>query len=299
MDDNSPEPNSPDMPADHSHQNLRRRSFRDAQLARADFEGADLRGADFTGADLRGARLCSARLGVSPMAGAAVLVLSLLLSVAAGIAVGLSIDAVRERLYGGGWERPSSAAGMLLVLAAFMVSLFWKGLDAAIKVTAAVFAVVFAVSLVVRLIWGNVEVAVAARGIGLALMLTLAILTGVLGRVVGGSFGAWAIAMVAVVGGLAAGRVDGGLAALVLSVSMVIVSKRALRGDQRDDTIRRLADRITRRWGTRFNGADLTGADFSGADAQHCDVTGATIDGVRWTPGGEPLSITRSADQPA
>ena len=94
-----------------------------------------------------------------------------------------------------------------------------------------------------------------------------------------------------VAGLLAAGRAHGGLAALVISVSMVLISKRALRGDDRDHSVRKLAHRIVDRWGTQFVRADLTGADFSGTDATRCDVADATLDGVRWEPGQAPLTV--------
>jgi uncharacterized protein YjbI with pentapeptide repeats len=63
---------------------------------------------------------------------------------------------------------------------------------------------------------------------------------------------------------------------------LVVISKRAVRGDPRDRTLRRLAHRLVRRWGTRFVEADLTGADFTGTDASRCDVRGATLVDVTW-----------------
>ena len=79
----------------------------------------------------------------------------------------------------------------------------------------------------------------------------------------GGAFGAWAIALVAVLGGLAAGRVNGGMAAIVVGVLLVFVAKRALKADKRDDAVRRLTNRLVSRHGTRLAGADLTRANFT------------------------------------
>ena len=143
-------------------------------------------------ADLSNANFRTARLGVSPAAGAMILVASLLLSTAFGAVAGLAIDAVRDRLYGPGWERPSSAAGILIILIVFVAVMFWKGIDAAIRTYLWTFAAVFTASLVVRLIWGEVDMTVAARGVGLVLVLGLAVISGIVGRVVGGSLGAWA-----------------------------------------------------------------------------------------------------------
>ena len=280
------------MNPDHRNENLRRKSFEAQSLPAANFEGADLRGADFTMADLSNASFRNTRFGVPPSVGAAILAAAIALSLAFGVVAGFAIDAVRERLYGEGWERTSSAAGILIILVVFVVVLFWKGLDTAITTYLWTFAVVLGASLVVRLIWGQVDIAVAARGIGLALVLALAVLSGIVARVIGGALGAWAIALVAIIGGLAAGQANGGLATLVISVSMVLISKRALRGDPRDRTVREFAHRLIDRWGTQFVRADLTGADFSGTDATHCDVTGATLDGVQWEPGHAPIAVT-------
>lgn len=71
--------------------------------------------------------------------------------------------------------------------------------------------------------------------------------------------GALAIAIVAILGGVAAGRVEGGLAAIVVSVLLVLVSKRALKLDERDRPLHQLAHRIVTRRGTRFTGADVSG----------------------------------------
>jgi len=286
------------MTPDHRNENLRRKSFAAQSLQAASFEGADLRGADFTMADLSNASFRNARFGVPPSIGAAILAAAIALSLAFGVVAGFAIDAVRARLYGEGWERTSSAAGILIILVVFVVVLFWKGLDVAIRTYLWTFAVVLGASLVVRLIWGEVDIAVAARGIGLALVLALAVLSGIVARVVGGALGAWGIALVAIIGGLAGGQANGGLATLVISVSMVLISKRALRGDPRDRTVREFAHRLIDRWGTQFVRADLTGADFSGTDATHCDVEGAILDEVRWEPGHAPIAVTNPVTSP-
>jgi uncharacterized protein YjbI with pentapeptide repeats len=67
-------------------------------------------------------------------------------------------------------------------------------------------------------------------------------------------------------------------------VSLVLISKRAVRGDIRDRTLRRIVHRLLARWGTRFEDADLSGVDFTGADAGRCGVKGATLDRVIWDP---------------
>ena len=143
------------MNTDHRNENLRRKSFETQSLQAASFEGADLRGADFTMADLTNASFRNARFGVPPSIGAAILAAAIALSLAFGVVAGFAIDAVRDRLYGEGWERTSGAAGILIILVVFVVVLFWKGLDIAIRTYLWTFAVVLGASLVVRLIWGS------------------------------------------------------------------------------------------------------------------------------------------------
>jgi len=70
----------------------------------------------------------------------------------------------------------------------------------------------------------------------------------------------------------------------IVAVSLALISKRAVRGDQRDRTLRRIGHRLIRAWGTQFVDADLTGADFTGTDPIRCDARGATFDDVTWDP---------------
>jgi hypothetical protein len=90
------------------------------------------------------------------------------------------------------------------------------------------------------------------------------------------------ILLVAVTAGLVAGRAGGGIGVIVVSVVIVMLSKRALRGDQRDRLIVRAAQRVIRLRSTSFARANLSGADFSGANIAHCDTTGALVEGVTW-----------------
>jgi hypothetical protein len=280
------------MTTTHPNEDLRGASFSGEHLDSADFSGADLRGADFSSADLRDADFSDARLGVRPLVGAALLVLALLCSLAAGVVIGMGLTAVRDRLYGDTWETQSGAGSMLIVLVVFVGVMFWKGIDTALKAFAVTIVVLFVILLIARLAVGSdIEVPVVARALGVTFVLMIAILAGILGRVIGGTFGAWAIVLVAIVGGIAAGQARGGLAALVVSVSLVLISKRALKFDRRDRSIRLVAHAISRRWGTRFMGADLTNADFTGTFAANCNVTDAVLDGVRWESGHAPLSL--------
>ena len=130
--------------------------------------------------------------------------------------------------------------------------------------------------------------------IGLLLMFGPATVAGILGRVVGGVFGSWAIAIVSVTGGLAAGRVNGGLAAVVVTIVLMLVAKRALKADDRDLLSRRFAHRIMTRHGTKFTGADLTRANFADSALTQADLSEAVLDGALWDKGGGPLVVDRN-----
>ena len=271
--------------------NLRRRSFRGLALEGADFSEADLRGADFSGARLEHANFHNARLGMSPVVGALIMLGAVGVSVAAGVVAGEVFDSVRSRLMSSSWERSIGATTILLLASSFIVFLFWRGFDVAVKVFLGVFALTVAFNAAIQLIWGDEEVAAGLRGIGLVVLVALAAFAGIVGRMVGGTFGALAIALVAIPGGVAAGRAGGGLAALVVSVTLVLISKRALRADPRDRGLQVIAHTLVSRGGTQFVGADLTGADFTGASAEQCDVTDAVLVDVRWEPGHVPLFL--------
>jgi hypothetical protein len=271
--------------------NLRRRSFRGLALERADFSGADLRGADFSGARLEHANFHNARLGMSPLAGVLVMLGAVGVSVAAGVVAGEAFDAVRNRLTNSTWERSTGAITILLIVGSFIVFLFLRGFDVAVRVFLAVFVIAVGLDAAIQLIWGDVEVDAGLRGFGLVVLIMLAVFAGIAGRLVGGTFGVLAIALVAIPGGVAAGRAEGGLAALVISVALVLISKRALRADPRDRGLRMMAHALVRRGGTQFVGADLTGADFTGASADQCNVTDAVLDDVRWEPGHVPFFL--------
>jgi hypothetical protein len=265
------------------------RGFEGQQLAGADFTGADLRGADFTGADLRSASFCDARLGVRPAIGVAILGLALIVSAGAGVAIGWAMTGTRSRLAADEWDQVAEGGALVFLLVILVGIIVWKGFDLAIRVVVVAYVAVFVVSFLANFFFEEVEWMRTLRGTLLLVVFVLAILAGILGRVIGGVFGSWSVSVVALLGGLASGRAEGGVAGIVVAVSLVIISKRALRGDTRDRTIRRVAHRLVRRWGTSFVDANLTGADFTGADASRSDLRGAIVDSVRWDPEQTPM----------
>jgi hypothetical protein len=273
------------------------RSYRGQDLAGADFSGKDLRGADFTDANLRSADFRDTKIGVAPRVGLAILGASLLIALAAGVAIGWGVNEIRNRFTADEWDQVAEGGSLGLTILVLLGLIIWKGSDFAIKVIGIFYAVVVAINVVANLIWEDFEWIVLARATALIVFVVLAIVAGMLGRVVGGVFGVWSVVLVAALGGIATGQSEGGITGIIVAVSLAVISKRAVRGDPRDRTLRRLGHRLVRRWGTQFVGADLTGADFTGSDPGRCDARGATVDGVTWDP-DHPLP-TDVTEQPA
>jgi hypothetical protein len=284
------------MTNDDSTDRILGTSFRGRSLVGADFSGRDVRGADFIGADLRGADFTDATFGVAPRTGIVLLGVAMLVAVAAGVAIGWVVDEIRVQVYADAWDEAAAGISLIFLLLAFVGLIVWRGFDLAVKVIAVLYVVVVGGNIIANLIVEEVEWFRALRATWLLLVLFLAILAGILGRVIGGVFGSWSIALVAILGGLASGRAHGGVAGIIVAVSLVAISKRAVRGDARDRSLRRMVRRLVGRWGTRFDDADLSGADFTGVDVSGCTVVGATVVDVIWDPDGQlPLDLPDDA----
>jgi len=272
-------------------QDLRNRSFAGAALDGADFSGADVRAAGFSGASLVDADFTNARIGVKPLTGALILIAAMLVSVLAGVVVGLLADGMEQRITSAEWQDLLGGIILLALIVLFFYMLMKHGIVRALKMFLIVVVIVVAIDFVIVLIFGEPQYRDGLPVIGLLLMFGPAAVAGIMGRIVGGVFGGWAIAIVSVIGGLAAGRVNGGLAAIVVTVVLMLVAKRALKADDRDLLSRRLAQRIMARRGTNYTGADLTRATFAGTALTQANLAEAVLDGAVWDEGTGPLAV--------
>jgi MFS family permease len=274
------------MAENYSGQNLRGRSFEGAQLDSADFTQSDVRGADFSRASLVGANFTDARMGVRTITGLVTLAGAIVVSVLAGVVVGNFAEVTREQASSSDWRDVFASVLMVLLIVSFIAILLLNGVSQAFRAFAvAIGLVVFIDFVVVYILAGEIRFRNAVPMIAMLLLFVPAVAAGILGRMVGGAFGAWAIAFVALVGGIAAGRAHGGLSAIAVSVILVLISKRALNGDARDDPMRLLGHRIVTRRGTRFMHADLTRANFTGTNPIHSDLYSAVTTDTIWEPG--------------
>ncbi|MCL1588041.1 MAG: pentapeptide repeat-containing protein [Actinomycetia bacterium] len=279
---------------DHSSQNLSGQTFRGADLDGADFTGADLRSADFTDASLVKADFTNAKFGISPLAAGVLLALAMIVSALAGLSSAYFMQTMRERVASLDWQSLTDWQDKLanslivIVIVTFLVILIMKGAGVALPSLVGLIAVAFVVDLTIVIAVGQVHIERAPFLIGLMLLFGFALIAGILGRIVGGAFGAWAIALMSIVGGLVAGSVEGGFTAVLVGALLVVISKRTLKGDGRDRLLRDLSHRIVTRHGTRFTGADISDATFIGTNLVAADMTGTIDHGTVWGPGQIP-----------
>jgi hypothetical protein len=277
------------IPTDYRGQDLRGESFQHGMLDGADFSEADLRGADFSDASLVGADFSNARLGVSPLTASLILIGALTVSIAAGVAVGLFAETTRQQAASSDWRDVFAGVLMAVVTLLFLGLLIVKGISSAMRAFLIAIVVIIILDFtVVYILAGELRFRNAVPLIGLLVLVVPAATAGILGRMVGGTFGIWAIGIIAALGGLAAGRAHGGIAAIVVSMLLVVISKRALSGDVRDGPMRYVGHQIASHRGTKFTGADLTRANFTGTTLMHSDMSSATIEGATWEIGRQP-----------
>lgn len=266
---------------DHRDSDLRGRSFRHQLLDQADFSGADLRGVDFSRARLRNANFSGAKLGMTTSVAGWVFFASLLIVAATGFVIGSTLRDLSDGLTSATWEDVFGRALALGVIGFFMLCAVAFGLRRALKYGAVGFVVGLGSNYaVIAMTSRNFDFGRDGRVIGAVALLAAAMVAGGIARVVGGTYSTWAVVIVGLVGGYAAGRGGGGVAGIVVSTLLVVLAKRTLRNDERDTFARRFVHRVVSRRGSRFTHADLSGADFAGTQLAQCDLTGTNLDGT-------------------
>jgi hypothetical protein len=280
--------------ADYRGRNLRGVSFRGQDLDGADFREADLRGADFTGASLRGADFTGAKLGVRRHIGLIILLAAA--AVAASAAAGSAIVAgeVRDRANSPDWDVLASGAGTGLVLLAFLALLYWRGPRTALLFFPIIVVLGLVAGVIVKSAFADYDAGFAVVTVAILLLFVLVVLAGILVRVLASTFGLIFIVGLTLTAGLASGTLHGGIAAILLSVFMTVVARRAAGRSKRERPIEQIAHRIITLRGTRFTGADLTGANFTGTEIVHTDMSDALVDHAVWDNGKGPSPLVLS-----
>jgi uncharacterized protein YjbI with pentapeptide repeats len=299
------------MAQDYRRAKLRGKSFRGKDLNGADFSYSNIRGADFSEANLEGANFSHAKTGLQRrwaivLVGCALFLsaLSGLLSAIGGSLVGiLLLNTNRENLYVG--------IVSLAVLTIFFLITIYRGVSAAfgfmaLSVTCAGLAAVGWAG-IVAVTWAGGTVHTGAMELAqvVAVIVTgaVAVVATILGTVtiagavtlagaVAGLFAVTAtISIAAVLSGIMAvmaariNPITGG-AAVVIAVVVILLSAyvgcRAWFEDEKQTAIRNLALSIATRYGTNFQGSNLTDADFTRASVKNANFFKANLTRTCW-----------------
>ena len=298
------------MAQNYRRAKLRGKSFKGQDLTGADFSNSDIRGTDFSGAILTGANFRDAKAGLQRRWAIALVIFALLISAISGLlsAVGgsllgfLLVNNHRENIY--------VVVISLVVLSAFFITIIRRGLSAAcgflvMMITwaglaaiawAGIIAVAWAgvavtsamelATLVAVIVTASVSVVIVAAGaviiIGsaafagiIAGLLAVTVTVSVAGAIAG------AVAVAAAMVNFPAGGV-----ALLVAIAVVLLgayaSCHALFGDEKQRLTRNLAIALVAKYGTSFQGCDLTDADFTEARLKNTNFITAILTRTCW-----------------
>ncbi|MEM9149229.1 MAG: pentapeptide repeat-containing protein [Cyanobacteria bacterium P01_F01_bin.3] len=268
---------------DLSGESLRGINLTGINLSGANLNNTDLRGTNFTDTMLVGTQLCEAKTGTQRRWFISILLFSCLLSVIAAVLLGAGISFFLQQVVS-----PNSnnvledlVAGIvgLVVVSIALCFNYRRGIlttlgagaiagamatAGAVVVTGAVTVAISAAVAVAVASAGAVAIASAGAGVSAAAAprsFTIASTSSI------SVAGAVAVAIVVVGTGSNSLLIVGFTATVILSITIsnIIISRRALSGDPRDQLIRDIAVGISCLGGTRFNNANLTNANFSQA----------------------------------
>ena len=89
--------------------------------------------------------------------------------------------------------------------------------------------------------------------------------------------------------------VGGGIGTLIMAISCVVISKKALKGSRGFDSLKKIAAFFTRKFGTSFRNTQLTDANFSHSKIHNADFSHADITNVKWSGAKKLNCITDNA----
>ncbi|MDJ0694710.1 pentapeptide repeat-containing protein [Mastigocoleus sp. MO_188.B34] len=299
------------MAPDYHRAKLRGKSFKGQDLTGVDFSYSDIRGANFTGAILRGANFSHAKAGLQRRWFVILVIFSLFLSLLSG-----SIAAVGGSLVGfvlTEQNQPNLYVGVvsLIVLVIFFLLAIRKGIVAATGFLAVAVAWVAVAAVawagLVAVAWAGLAADTGAMGLA---QLVAVIVTGAVGVVVsatgavivsgaaalaGAVAGVFAVAMTVAIAGCISGMIAvaastvgvlAGAVAAAVGISVVVLASyvgcSALAGDEKQKLIRNIIVNIAAKYGTTFQGANLTDADFTQTKLKNTNLTKANLTRTCW-----------------
>jgi hypothetical protein len=271
------------MAKDYSHRNLRKESFRGEDLVNARFYKSDLRGVDFTGANLTGASFAEVKTGIDPSAVVVIFLGALLLSILSGYVAMLAGRAVQTMLSSEIDHIKIIGIVTMVVILIFIIYSYQKGGLIAIR---QFMVPLFFLSIIIGAI-----VYFFGAGTGEGLLLELAALllvvimfvVGTIARITAGTLSNLIFIVVALSGGLASKSLGGSVGTLVMAVSCALISKRALSGADGFETVRKISNYFTSKFGTSFRNSRMNNADFSECKTiRNADFSNTDISSVSW-----------------
>jgi hypothetical protein len=278
---------------DYSHQNLQKASFRNEDLSNARFTDSDLRGADFTGADLTGTDLTHVKTGIPTANRVWLFLAALVVSLFSGYIAMLAGQTVQTMLASTDDRLKIAGIASLVMTVIFIVYVYLKGGGNAIKnlIIPAV-----GLSLVIGIIF---KLSGLGSGLGMYyLILTLLLLVamfivGTVARAAAGTLSSTILFIIVAMGGAMFGKsVGGGIGTVILAISCVLISKKALSGAKGFEGLQKVARYITTKFGTSFRNARLSGANFSQSKISNADFSNADVSLVNWGDSKKTNCIT-------
>jgi len=270
------------MAKDYSQKNLRNTTFKGEDLSYARFSDSDLRGADFTSANLTGAIFTQVRTGITPLNTALLFTLALAISLVSGYVAMLAGQTVQTMLKS--HDSNVRIAGIVTsaITVLFIAYALWKGVHNAI--THLIIPVV-ALGIVVGLIayFSGLGTGLGMLYLVAALLLVAAMfIVGIIARTAAGAISNILFVIVALSGGIFGKSVGGGIGTVIMAISCALISKRALSGAKGFEGLKKIANYITRKFGTSFRNSKLTEANFSQSKIYNSDFTNADLSFVNW-----------------
>lgn len=270
------------MAKDNSNKDFRNASFKNEDLAYANFSGSNLRGADFTGSDLTGADLSNSRTGITPTNAVYIFLVALAVSLLSGYIAMLAGHTMQELLHSN--EKRLKIAGWVTVVVVilFIIYSIWKGVGSAIRHLIIPVCSILIILGVIALVTG------LGTGSGvfyviLSFLLTVVMfVVGTIARAAAGSLSDILFTVVALAGGVFGKTVGGGVGTVIMALSCMAISKRALAGAKGFESLRKVAAFITVKFGTSFRKSRLVNTNFSHSKVRNADFTDANISSVNW-----------------
>jgi Pentapeptide repeats (8 copies) len=265
--------------------NLRGRSFQGQDLSGQDFSGADIRGTNFRNAILKNANFAQAQAGLQDAQAAIASVCLLLLSGSSGILAGFVGATIGLQFYTNTLEVPAKAIA-LIVHISFLGIALRKGITAGFNIFALALALAFTAALIHPTaipVAGAIAIAIVIDFCVAAATLLASALV-ILTSIAIGARMAWAVALIFVITFASAlWQTQTANSAIAIAWTVMVLSAyvgwRTLR---RQSSLRKLGTTLFSRWGTSFQGADLTGASFFQSTLKNTDFRQATLTESQW-----------------